>query len=102
MKPSWQGFLQMLKTFVNQVKKIVQEFSNGKKHPRDFYLMWEKLHAIGIAGIVPNDTEIKLPDGSVKRKANFRKDDGEVIPLTLVQITYEGEKAMTAYVTEEE
>ena len=93
----------MLKTYVNQVKKVVREFGNGRKRPQDFYLMWEKLHALGIAGIVPNVTEIKLPDGSIKRKANFHKDDGEVILLILVQIVNEGEYTteMNAYVVEE-
>lgn len=93
----------MLKTYVNQVKKVVRDFGNGRKRPQDFYIMWEKLHALGIAGIVPNVTEVKLPGGSIKRKANFHKDDGEVIPLILVQIVNEGEYTteMTAYVVEE-
>ncbi len=90
-------------TFVNQVKEVVREFGNGRKRPQDFYIMWSKLHDLGIAGIVPPATEIKLPDGSIKRKANFQKGNGEVIPLILVQVTYEGEctTEMTAYVTEE-
>lgn len=95
--------MKMDPTFVNQVKAVVREFGNGRKRPQDFYLMWSKLHDLGIAGVTPNDIEIKLPDGSIKRKANFHKDNGEVIPLILVQIVNEGEYTteMTAYVVEE-
>lgn len=95
--------MKMSPTFVNQVKEVVREFGNGRKRPQDFYIMWSKLHDLGIAGIVPNVTEVQLPDGSIKRKANFHKDNGEVIPLILVQIVNEGEYTteMIAYVVEE-
>ncbi len=95
--------MKMDPTFVNKVKEVVREFGNGRKRPQDFYIMWSKLHDLGIAGIVPNVTEVKLPDGSIKRKANFHKGNGEVIPLILVQIVNEGEYTteMTAYVVEE-
>ena len=89
-------------TFVKQVKEVVQEFTDGKRRPQDFYIMWSKLHDLGITGVVPPATEVQLPDGSIKRKANFQKGNSEVIPLYLVQITHEGTTEMTAYVTEEQ